>query len=135
MSVRSRLPTAAQGGFSLAETLIALFILNVALLLGMILALQQPRVIRRLDAQREAVRAMENTVESLRAGLIPLQSEELSGFAAAAGSRMPAGFRVEVEVVPAALPDLYEVRLQAHFLVFGLPRERRLATMIWRPSP
>jgi len=64
----------ASSGFSLIEVLIALTLLGIALLLGMDLVLQTPRVVRRLDGEREAFRAMESTMEAVRAGVILLKS-------------------------------------------------------------
>ncbi len=58
----------SQGGFSLLEALIALVLLGVALLMGMELVLQNPRMVRRMDGERQAFRAMESTIESVRAG-------------------------------------------------------------------
>ncbi len=54
----------ASSGFSLIEVLIALTLLGIALLLGMDLVLQNPRVVRRLDGERQAFRAMESTMEA-----------------------------------------------------------------------
>ena len=69
----SRLPSRAgrPNGFTLLEALIALTVLGVALLLGMALVIQLPRDVRRLDAERNAMRAMEATLEALRAGTPP----------------------------------------------------------------
>ena len=62
----------APSGFSLIEVLVALTLLGIALLLGMDLVLENPRVVRRLDGERQAFRAMESTMEAVRAGVIPL---------------------------------------------------------------
>lgn len=117
----------ARRGFSLVETLIALTILGTALLLGMSLVLQQPRVARRLDAQRRALAELESTMEALRSGAIPLESGRLGP------SDAPA---VVIDVSPAAgPPGLYEVSLRAVYLVEGQTRERTLDTLIWSPGP
>ena len=60
-------------GFTLIEALVALTILGVALLLGMQLLIQTPRIIRRIDAERQAFRALEATLEGVRAGVIALR--------------------------------------------------------------
>ena len=117
----------AQRGFSLLETLIALTILGIALLMGMSLLLQQPRVVRRIDAQRRALAELESTAEALRSGAIPLQSARLGP------SDTPA---VVISVSPAGgPPGLYEVSLRAIYLVEGRTRERTLETLIWSPGP
>ena len=114
-------------GFSLLETLIALTILGIALLLGMSLLLQQPRVVRRLDAQRRALAELESTMEALRSGAIPLQSARLGP------SDTPA---VVIDVSPAeGPPGLYQVSLRAIYLVEGRTLERTLDTLIWSPGP
>jgi len=70
--LRSFRGSRAPAGFSLIEVLIALTLLGIALLLGMDLVLQNPRVVLRLDGERQAFRAMESTMEAVRAGVIPL---------------------------------------------------------------
>jgi len=104
-----------QSGFSLLETLIALAILGTALLLGAALVLQHPRVLRRLDAQREAYRAIESTLESVRAGAIPLQSLELAGFVTSTGKQASKDLTLSMLVRPADLPGLYHVTLEARY--------------------
>ena len=76
-------------GFTLLEALVALALLGVALLMGMQLIVQTPRVVRRLDAERQAFRALEATLEGLRSSSTPLQDEELQGFLTEAGSPAP----------------------------------------------
>ena len=119
-------------GFTLLEALVALAILGIALLLGMQLLIQAPRVVRRLDAERQAFRALEATLESLRASGGPLEDEELSHFFTAAGTPAPAELTVSVEVVPGSLPGLYHVTLTAHYTVLNVAYKKRLETLFWR---
>jgi prepilin-type N-terminal cleavage/methylation domain-containing protein len=124
-----------QRGFTLVEMLVALWIVGVALLGGIALVVQQPRVVKRIDAERQAVRALEWTLESLRAGLIPLQSEDLQGFVDSTVVGAPApDLRVSVDVSPGAVAGLYEASLVARYTVLGQPRQRRLRTLFWRPA-
>jgi hypothetical protein len=113
---------------------VELWILLVALLSGMALVMQQPRVVRRIDAERQAVAVMEWTLEEMRAGLIPLQSTPDVGWQVGSfvtGSPAP-DLKIAVAVVPAASPGLYQVSLTARYTVFGQLLRRRLQTMIWR---
>lgn len=115
-------------GFTLVETLVALALLTLALLLGLGLVLQHPRIVHRLDAQREAVHLLEATLEALRAGGIPLASQTLPP----AGPRKVA---LSIEVTPASTPPgLYRVQVRAAWQVQGQPKERSVETLVWRPA-
>jgi len=114
-------------GFTLVEALLAATLLTVALLLGLGLVLQQPRIVRRLDAQRRALATLETTAELLRSGVLPLQSQRLGS---------PGEPAVWITVEPAGYPPgLWDVSLRASWTMDGEMRERRLETMIWRPAP
>jgi prepilin-type N-terminal cleavage/methylation domain-containing protein len=119
-------------GFTLLEALVALAILGIALLLGMQLLIQVPRVVRRLDAERQAFRALEATLESLRASGGRLQDMDLSGFRTAAGTPAPKELTVSVEVEPTDKPGLYHVTLTTHYTVLNVTYTKRLETMLWR---
>jgi prepilin-type N-terminal cleavage/methylation domain-containing protein len=121
-------------GFTLVEALIALTLLGVALLLGMQLLVETPRIIRRIDAERQAFRALEATLESLRAGGGSVkEDQELTGFFTAAGTKEPPpDLRVRVHAEPAHLPGLFHVTLTAHYTVLGVAYTKRLETLVWR---
>lgn len=113
-------------GFTLVETVVALLLLMVALLLGLALVLEQPRVVRRLDGQLTALEALETTVEALRVGVLPLVSTQLP-----ATETRPARF---IEVTPDAVrPHLFQVQVRVRYVVLGRSQERRLETLIWSP--
>ncbi|MCR8526116.1 type II secretion system protein, partial [Escherichia coli] len=76
-------------GFTLIEALVALTILGVALLLGMQLLIQTPRIIVRIDAERQAFRALEATLEGVRGGSVSLVNQKLQCFYTAAGTPAP----------------------------------------------
>jgi prepilin-type N-terminal cleavage/methylation domain-containing protein len=123
-------------GFTLIEVMVALSILTVALLAGMALVLQQPRVVRRIDAERQAVQVMEWTVEEMRAGLIPMQSTVDVGWSVSSfvvGSPAP-DLKIAVAVVPVGTPGLFRVVVVAKYTVYGYLHERLLQTMIFRPG-
>lgn len=123
-------------GFTLVEVSVALWILIVVLLSGIALVLQQPRVVRRLDAERQAVAVMEWTIEEMRAGLIPVVSTPNVGWSVSSfvvGSPAP-DLKIAVVVVPGETTGLYQVTLMARYTVYGQARSRRLQTMIWQPG-
>ena len=122
-------------GFALVEAIVALAVLAIALLLGLALALQEPRAVRRIEAQRQALRAVEATLESIRAGAVPLRSTRLDGFLLAAGRPLPEGLTLDVDVAPELPAGLYRVTLRAQTAVYGQPVERRVETLVWRPPP
>ena len=119
-------------GFTLLEALIALAILGIALLLGLQLLIQTPRAIRRLDAERQAFRALEATLDSLRAGGgVPEDGVELSEFHTAAGEPAPKDLTVSVTVEPTDKPGLYHVTLTARYKVLDVSYQKRLETLFW----
>lgn len=118
-------------GSILVESLVALALLSVALLMGLPLLFGQPGAVRRLDAQRVALGALDSTLEALRAGALPLQSARY-------GAGTPDDPVVWVEVEPEPEPaGLYRVTLRAKYRVRSRVRdqtfERRVETMVWRP--
>jgi prepilin-type N-terminal cleavage/methylation domain-containing protein len=122
-----------QSGFSLLEALVALVLLGVALLLGMELVLQNPRMVRRMDGERQAFRAMESTMEAVRAGVIPLQTSDLGGFSTAVGTPAPKNLAISMQVDPTGLPGLYQVTLRARYTADARQVQKELQTMVWSP--
>jgi prepilin-type N-terminal cleavage/methylation domain-containing protein len=124
-----------QNGFSLLEVMVAIVILGVALLLGMALVLQNPRIVRRADDERQAFRAMEATIESVRGGALPLQNMQLDGFVNAVGTPAPKDLTIWMQVDPTELPGLFEVTLTARYSFARHKFAKRLRTMVWSPPP
>jgi prepilin-type N-terminal cleavage/methylation domain-containing protein len=124
----------SERGFSLIETLVALVLIAIALLLGMGFLLQQPRVVKRIDAERAAMRAMEATMESIRAGTVPLASEQLEGFFTAPGEVGPPDLKVQVTVTPTLPAGLYEIRLRASYSVLGSHLAKQIDSLVWQPN-
>lgn len=122
-----------QSGFTLLEALIALFLLGVALLLGMELVLANPRLARRTDSQRQAFRALESTLEAVRAGAIPLVNQKLDGYVTAVSTPAPRDLNILMEVEPTKLPSLVKVTLKARYKLEGRKFEKELQTLVWSP--
>ena len=116
-------------GFTLLEALIALTILGVALLLGMALVIQLPRDVRRLDAERQAMRAMETALEAMRAGALPVENSELIGFITMAGASAARDLGITVLVNPTPRPGLYQVTLTAHYSVLNTKHKKQLQAL------
>ena len=116
-----------QRGSILVESLVALVLLSVALLMGLPLLFGQPGAVRRLDAQRVALSALDSTLEALRTGALPLQPARY-------GAGTPDDPLVWVEVEPQPGPaGLYLVTLRAVYRVREQTLERRVETLVWRP--
>ncbi len=130
-------------GFSLVEALFALAIVALALLLGLGLLAQQRHVLERLDARREADRRIEEALEALRSGAVPLPPAETAVTLPAPPGEPPpgaavgvgAGLEILVRVALAEPPaDLYHVWVVARYEVAGRPTVRSVETEIWRPG-
>jgi prepilin-type N-terminal cleavage/methylation domain-containing protein len=132
----SRVPPGSgrSSGFTLIEALIALTLLGVALLLGMQLLIQTPRIIRRVDAERQAFRALEATLEGLRAGSVNLTNQDLTDFFTVAGTLPPPDLHLKVseDVELTHLPGLHHVTLTAYYSVLHVTYKKQLETLVWR---
>jgi type II secretory pathway pseudopilin PulG len=115
-----------QRGSILVESLVALVLLSVALLMGLPLLFEQPGAVRRLDAQRVALGALDSTLEALRTGAFPLEPARY-------GAGTPEDPVVWVEVEPAESAGLYRVTLRAVYRIRDRTFERQVETLVWRP--
>jgi len=97
------------------------------------LVLQNPRMMRRMDRERQAFRAMESTLEAVRAGAIPLQTADLGDFSTAVGSPAPKDLAISMQVDPTELPGLYQVTLRARYTADARQVQKELQTMVWSP--
>jgi prepilin-type N-terminal cleavage/methylation domain-containing protein len=121
------LPSARAGrpaGFTLVEALIALTVLGVALLMGMALVIQLPRDVCRLDAEREAMRALEATLDGMRAGITPVQNSELCCFITSPAPPVASDLGITVVVTPTDRPGLYQVLLTAHYSLLNCQHKK-----------
>jgi prepilin-type N-terminal cleavage/methylation domain-containing protein len=120
-------------GMTLMECAAALALIGIAILAAGAFLSVQPQVTDRLQAQREAVRALEYTLESVRAGALPL----VSGAQAVSLPASPDAVRnltVTLRVSPGERPGLFVVAAEAIYSAGGKRYRRQLATMVWRPS-
>ncbi len=117
-----------QKGFSLVEAMVALAITALTMTLGMSLLAQQTDVSRRVRAHQEATKAIETTIEDLRAGVIPLADGPVEARARAAESE---ALVVWLEVEPMASAGLTEVAVEARYVVGQRALQRKIRTMVW----
>lgn len=123
----------AHNGFSLLEALVALIIVAMALLLGHGLVMRQPQALERLDAGDEALRAIEASLETLRAGAIELESGFLEPGIAYPPPANTQALMIDLEVTAAETPGLYRVSLEARYRVGRSIHRRQVQSQIWRP--
>jgi len=114
----------SDSGAALVEVLVALLLVGLALLLAGEVVVIQPRALLRLRASEEALSAIEATVESLRAGALPLEDAHF----ASPGSRAAADLALDLRVEPAARVDLFHITVVSSYRVWGDARARRIET-------
>lgn len=119
-------------GFTLLETVLALTVFGFAIIVAAGFLDAQMSAARRLEARADLVRAAETVLESVRGGLLPLQSatvdlgDEFQPLSAIT-------VRTRVEVRPQELPDLYELEVEAAAEVRGRDMVVSITTRVWRP--
>ncbi|HVS63911.1 MAG TPA: type II secretion system protein [Thermoanaerobaculia bacterium] len=116
--------------FTLIETLVALtllFVLLIGLSTGLLVA---RRTSEALEARRQVDRLLEASLETLRAGELPVRSGPLP-IGLGAGVDFPVALHLEVS--PRGLGGLDLVVVRATYLRRGHPVERRLVSQIWSP--
>ena len=121
------MPPRLTSGFSLVESLIALLVLSVALLMGLPLIQQQPGIVKRVDAQHVALREIESTIEALRSGVMPLASVHL------APSPGQPSLWVDVQPETGAPAGLFHVTVRALWRIQGRDFEKKVETLVWSP--
>lgn len=121
------MPPRLTSGFSLVESLIALLVVSVALLMGLPLIQQQPGIVKRLEAQHVALREVESTIEAMRSGSMPLQSIHLPP------SPGQPSLWVDVQPEIDAPAGLYHVSVRALWRIQGRDFEKKVETLVWSP--
>jgi len=102
-------------------------VLLIGLSTGLLVA---RRTSEALKAQRQVDRLLEESLETLRAGELPVRSGPLP-IDHGAGVDFPVALHLEVS--PQGLGGLDLVVVRATYLRQGDPVERRLASQIWSP--
>jgi type II secretory pathway pseudopilin PulG len=113
------------------ETLVALVILTVALLLGLSILTQQPKIQLKLRAHQEAHAALARVLEGLRAGTVPVASGAVSPSPVTPIAADGLVVRLTVDPDP-DVPGLSRVTAVASYTVRGQLLERRVETLTWR---
>ncbi len=120
-------------GFTLIESLVALLLVTMAMLLAHRLSLQLPGTVKRLQAGNAAMRAIESSLETLRAGNLPLMDDVLMPPVAYPDGNPVEGLILVMDVEPAPTIGLYEITIEARYMVGQQTLRRRVQTMVWRP--
>lgn len=120
-------------GFTLIESLVALLLVTMAMLLAHRLSLQLPGTVKRLQAGNAAMRAIESSLETLRAGNLPLMDDVLMPPVAYPEGNPVEGLILVMDVEPAPTIGLYEITIEARYMVGQQTLRRRVQTMVWRP--
>lgn len=120
------------GGFSLVEALVGLALLSLVLTAALAVTYRLPRDLERLEARRQANRAAESALETVRARAMPLVPgrQEWPATAPAPPERR---LRTWVEITPADTPSLFHVAVEVEYQVLGEARSTSLETLAWQP--
>ncbi len=125
-----------RGGFSLVETLVALSLLAVAMLLTLSLVFQEPRALARIAAHEEAFRVLEQVAEAIRAGrTVPLGEHPIDpGWLRL--PEQPAARDLEVwsDRWQETASGLYRLTLSVRYRAGRQWYERSLETFVWYPG-
>ena len=124
-----------RSGFTLVEAVVALAILGLALLLELGAQWQSRAALEGLASEASLLRHAESTVESVRAGLVPLTSGPVDPFLAIAGGDIGSGESLALEVESTPVEGVCLLTVQASSRGGrARPRSVVLETQIWRPG-
>lgn len=120
-------------GFTLLEALVALLLVTFAMLMGFGLMARQPHTLERLRAGDEALRAIEASIETIRAGALPLESGFLQPAIAYPAPVHAEHLLLDLNVQPQEVEGLYGITVEARYQVGRKMHRRRVTTLVWRP--
>ncbi len=128
-------PGRSSHGFTLIESLVALSLLGVAMLLTLSLLMQEPRALQRLEAHREVLRAMEQVLEGIRAGLtVPSGRQPVDpGAISLPDGAVVQDLRLWTESSEESGSGLFRLTLVARYRVGSQWYNRALETRVWQP--
>jgi prepilin-type N-terminal cleavage/methylation domain-containing protein len=129
-------PSAARdSGFTLVEALVALMIVGLALLLEVGAQWQSRAALDGLAVESALLKSAEATVESVRAGALPLTSGPVDAMLALPRGSFEAGQELSLAVGTSGVAGLCRLSVR------GRARDRRgrlhsieLQTQVWRPG-
>jgi prepilin-type N-terminal cleavage/methylation domain-containing protein len=125
-------PRSAARGFTLVETLAALAIVAMAVLVAAAFLQAHATAARRLEVRSALVHATETTLEELRSGVRPLVSATLD-LGPEYGLAPGASMRTSIKVATGGVADLFHVVVTSRSSESGEPMEIVIETMVWRP--
>lgn len=124
-------------GFGFVETLVALAVLGVTLLLSLAIVVQEPLVAQRLAARRAAVAFLAHRHEALRSGAMPRSGSETIDAEDLRRDGAPAAMSAATlvtEVTPRPRAGLCAVRLSVRYVLAAQLLESDLETLVYRPG-
>ena len=127
--------SSATRGFTLIETVVALSLLATAMLLTLSLIFQEPRTLNRLTAHEQAFRALEQTLEGIRAGRTVPSGRESVDIGMLLLPENPAALDLEIwsELQEESASGLHHLTLSARYRAGRQRYTRSLETMVWYP--
>ena len=131
-----RSPSAArESGFTLIEALVALMIVGGALLLEVGAQWQSREVLHRLAIESALLASAQATVESVRAGVLPLKSGPVDPMLASPIDALEVGEELTLEVGTSVVAGLCRLTVRGRVLDRrGRSHSIELKTQVWRPG-
>ncbi len=121
-------------GLSLVEMTGALALLAIALAMAGTFLIRTPDAAERAAASEAVTRSLENVLDAVRAGAVPLRGGPVEN------EDLLVRFRgerpsVRLDVSRADVPGLWRVALEASLAHRGQPLRGRVETLVWRAGP
>jgi prepilin-type N-terminal cleavage/methylation domain-containing protein len=119
-------------GFTIFEALAALAIFGMALVVATHALSAQAAAAKRAEVRQQLLSTAETALESLRGGVLPLQTGRLDlGRDFRQGSAN--SVHLFVDVMPRDLPGLFEVEVRVWTQLPGREETLAIKSMVWRP--